>query len=398
MAIAADLVTRLTMDTSGLTTGIKTAQSAVSNFSSNAKLGMLAVAAVITGSVISAFHGLSAMIGEQTVKISELVHSAQRLGVGVEGLQALRFAAQRAGLGTDQLNTSLKFLEKNLGNISLGLGGKTASKYLAEIGLSAKDLINLSVDKQFLAISDAIKTIPNPAEQTAIAIALLGRGGAASIGLLKSNLSETLDEFDRLGIGLTTTQAKAVETYGEKTKVLTALWEGFKAQLTVAVVPALTVLVTWIQATITNMGGIGPVVKIVGDLILSTIHGFIYFVNTLMNVADLLIIKFETLAKVLLRVQQISTLGLSNVIGTHSGDKIAELNADIAQRQSNVNSRNGGSAYGFGGANPQQPPIQIQIQAGDGFMAKVANSPENKQVIVNTANDTLNAAARGEQR
>ena len=43
------------------------------------------------------------------------------------------------------------------------------------------------------------------------------------------------------------------------------------------------------------------------------------------------------------------------------------------------------------------PLIKIQIQAADGFVAKVVNSPENKGAVQLIINNTLTSAATGIQ-
>lgn len=383
MAIIADLLAELRLDSTAFKAGLAGAATDVAGFSRSTTLGMLAVGAAIVAGMALAIHEVDSIISQQTSKISELAHSAARLGIGAPELEKLRFAANQAGVSAEQLNTQLKFMEKNLGNIGLGLAGNKVGKYFDDMGVSAKQLLALPIQDQFDAIIKGLGNITNQNERVAAATAIFGRGAISVLGLVKVGVKGAEDQFTSLGLGLSGKQIQSVEAYGRSVKLLSAVWEDFKNKLTVAVVPELLNIIKQIEASVKSMGGLGSVAHIVGTAIVDSIKVGVYAFNSMHNAIDLSIIKFEQLEIIMLRVQQISTLGLSNIVGTHSSDKIASAQADIASRTAAVNSRN----------NPTD--IHLQIDAGSGLIAHVVNSNQNQTQIKTTINNTLNGVARG---
>ncbi len=401
MALIADLIAKLKLDSAQFSAGLATATAETEGFASKAKLGLLAVAGVLTGALAGGFYALKNTITEQTAKITELVHTSERLGVGVGPLQELQYAANLAGMSTDQLNTSLKFMEKNIGNVGLGLAGAKVSKYFDDMGISAKALLALPIDQQFLAISAGIKTIKDPAEQVAIAIALLGKSGTVSLGLLKSNVTGTIAEFKALGVELTDNQAKSVEQYGEDVKKLDTLWEGFKNHLTVAIIPKLEELITWIESTIQSMGGMGPVATIVGQDIVQGLQVAFVILQGLKNAVDIVIIAFDALAATALETFRIATLGLAD-LASNIADKQHAFEQDARDRIRSIAGQGPQQQFDPRGLSPagtpQQQQVNVNIQADQGLIATVTNSAQNQAVINQTVNNAIGNAARGEQR
>ncbi len=250
MAIITDLIAKLKLDSAQFKAELLTSTENINTFSNKAKLGLLAVAGILTGAVIGGLHELKSTIAESTEKMTALVHSSERLGVGVEALQRLQFASNLAGVSVDQLNTLLKFMEKNLGNIGTGVAGKKLGTYFDEMGISAKALLALPIEEQFNAnikwmLRETIYEhggqlgfggIANQDERAAASMAVFGRGGIVALGLVQHGVSAAEKQFDSLGIAVSGKGAESIEQYGEKVKVLDAVWEGFKNQLTAAVV------------------------------------------------------------------------------------------------------------------------------------------------------------------
>lgn len=404
MAIIADLITKLKLDATQLHAGLASAGQKMTSFSNKAKVGMLAVAAVIGGALIGAFHTLAEVISEQEKKISDLVDTSTRLGAGIPELQRLQYAAGQSGMSIETLNKGLGIMEKNLGNAARA--GDSAKDAFGRIGLKASELAAMGIDQQYLAISEAIKTLPTPAAQAAAAMAIFGRAGITQLSLLKDNVGGLIGEFKSLGIELTDNQARSVEAYGDSVKRLDAIWEGFKAQLTVAVIPALEELIKWIQASVISMGGMGPVAKAVGEGIVSGLQVAFVILQGLKNAVDIVIIAFDVLAATALKSFRVASLGL------------ADLTTNIAATQKRFEQDAIDRGRGIVGLAPQQPlgqnfapsnsgspaaqatqqKVDVSITADEGLIARVVNSSQNDAKINNTVASAMNNAARGEQR
>lgn len=106
--------------------------------SSIAKIGgALAVGAVAGGAAI-----LGSMAKSAFELGSSLTEAASKVGVTVEALQEMRFAATQNGIAVETMDGSLNKMTKTLGELSLG--NKTVAANFQELGLSARDFIGLT--------------------------------------------------------------------------------------------------------------------------------------------------------------------------------------------------------------------------------------------------------------
>jgi hypothetical protein len=147
---------------------------------------------------------------------SELHDAADRTGVAVEALGALRFAADQSDVSFEDLQGGLKFMQKNLAGAAAG--GKEMQSALADLGLTVGDLAGLSPDKQFELIADRISKINDPALRAAAAMKIFGRGGAQLLPLLRegaSGIRRMTDEFRAAGLEISGADAAAADTFGD---------------------------------------------------------------------------------------------------------------------------------------------------------------------------------------
>lgn len=386
MATIAELQTKLTIDDTNFKRGISNAEGYVSRFSNKAKIGMTAVGALVAGGVVAAFSALNNIMKTSEERVSKIVDTATRLGAGIPELQRLQYAANQSGIGTDTLNTALGRLLKLVG--AAKNGNEAAGKAFRQLGLDANVLATMGIDQQYIAIADAIKKIPDPAQQAAAAFAVFGKSGITQLSLLKDDVRGLVGEFKGLGIELTGAQAKGLEQYGDSVKKLDTVWEGFKSQLAASLAGPLKHVLDWIVQSSINMGGLGSVAQAVAASILSMSNSMVGFFGAIYRGIQSSIIAAEELLKLLLRISQVGTLGLSNInlpggLGG-AGDKIQELQKDINQRSANIIN-----------SQATQQKIQVEIKAASGFVAEVVNSPENTVKINNTLNNAVESAARG---
>lgn len=164
---------------------------------------MMAVAKV-AASLTLAFAGVftAAAIGSFKSAVhhmDELNDAAIRLGTTTEELSALSYAAEQSGSNLEETAAAAKFLQKNL--------VENADEF-AKIGLDAEKLRKMGLEDQFQAVADAINRIQDPAEQTAAAISLMGKGGTQMLPMLKE-LRQLRGEAGEVGAIVSTEDAKA---------------------------------------------------------------------------------------------------------------------------------------------------------------------------------------------
>ena len=114
-----------------------------------------------------------------------LADLSAKTGITTEGLQRLELAGKLTGVSLEQMTSGVNMLQKRLAG-----GDDNAVRAVNTLHLSLTDLLKSSPDEMMIRISEAIATIPDPAERTRVAMELLGRSGAALLPVLTSNMRE----------------------------------------------------------------------------------------------------------------------------------------------------------------------------------------------------------------
>ena len=104
-----------------------------------------------------------------------LSKTAQRVGIGVESLGALKFAAEQCGANFDILTDGIKKFQNQLGAAQMGDAG--AISKLGNVGLSPDAFAGLTEEDQLMKLADHIKAIGDKSEQTRVAMELFGKAG-----------------------------------------------------------------------------------------------------------------------------------------------------------------------------------------------------------------------------
>lgn len=158
---------------------------------------------------------------------SALEESAQKVGVSVEALQELRFAAQQTGVSEDQLSAALNRLNKSMGELQLGKKG--AVDAFAQIGLAADDLKGKAPEEALRIIADALNKLPDVQQRVAVGSQIMGRGFSQLLPLINGG-SAALDSYSEAarknGI-ITTEEARQLDEMADS-------WERSKAKIAVA--------------------------------------------------------------------------------------------------------------------------------------------------------------------
>jgi hypothetical protein len=190
------------------------------------------------GVVKAAFTGAAAIFAEVG---AELAHMSARTGIGVASLSQLRYAAEQSGVGLEDFETGIKKMQKTLGQASIG--SAAAVKALADIGLTAQDLINLSPEEQFERIAAEIAAIPNPAQRAAAAMAIFGKNGTTLLPMLlkgADGIRALKTEADRLGLTMSKEDAESAVELQNAMKSVWATLRGVAVAIGSALAPTMT--------------------------------------------------------------------------------------------------------------------------------------------------------------
>ena len=211
-------------DNAKLHKGLAAAQQTVKGFAGGIGSAVNSVGAFVAGitAAVAAVSFLTKGIAGAVERASQFVDLADRLDADVEGLQGLSFAAGRLGVEIDTVNTSIKKLQK-------GLGEGTIAKELQQIGLSAEDFAGVKADEAFLRVVDALRSVSDQNEQAALTAKLFGRSGQDLQGIIKEgseSLRQMASEGKALGVIMEEDLARGFEHAGDAAEDATKAVEG----------------------------------------------------------------------------------------------------------------------------------------------------------------------------
>jgi len=138
--------------------------------------------------------GLAALVNRSISAADAIGKTADRIGVGVEALQELRFAAKTAGVEQGTLDMALQRFTRRAAEAAQGTG--EAKDALAQMGIALRDQSgNLRRSEDLLSdVADAFASIEDPAERVRLAFKLFDSEGVALVNLLRDG-SGALDQM-----------------------------------------------------------------------------------------------------------------------------------------------------------------------------------------------------------
>ena len=162
----------LSLRDGGFKSGLKSARKGLNDFGSKAVKGAaLGVAALAAGLAAAAVAGTRSTLS----MVDDLGDVAKQTGVAVADMMKLQQAYKDGGRAAEMTGKDIAKMQKSI--FGAASGGEDP---FTAIGLSAKELLQLNPAAQFEQIGAAIMRIQNPAERTAKAMEIFGKG---SMGL-----------------------------------------------------------------------------------------------------------------------------------------------------------------------------------------------------------------------
>lgn len=218
--------------------------------SANGRLGALGTvlsrlgpAGLIAGASIAGIgYGLTQLILPVAETGEELNKLAQKTGVSVEALSALKYAAELSDVTTEGLTKGLKRLSTAL--FDTKVKGDEGGAALKALGVAAMDSAGQirPTEAVLLDLADKFAAMPDGAEKAALAVKLFGKEGLNMIPMLnqgREGLTGMMEEAKRLGLVMSEDAAQASEAFNDNLKRLHAVTEGLQRQIGAAVIPVL---------------------------------------------------------------------------------------------------------------------------------------------------------------
>lgn len=173
-------------------------------------------------------------------KADELGKTAQKIGLPVEALSKLEYAAKLADVSLEQLSVGVGKLSQALAQAAGGTSND-ATKALDAIGVSATTASGAirPTEDVIYDIAEAFSKMEDGAGKTALAMAIFGRSGKELIPLLNAGadgLRESADEAARFGLVIDTKTSKAAEEFNDNLTRLKGAMEGLTNKAMVALI------------------------------------------------------------------------------------------------------------------------------------------------------------------
>lgn len=229
---------KLGIDTAQFANGVKQAQGTLAGLSNSLK--GLAIGAA--GAAAGALAGLSIAISRSLTRMDDLGKAAQKIGIPVDQLSKLEYAARLSDVSLESLTTTLARFSRSLSEIGAG-GDNDAGAALRAIGVSATDAQGQLRPTAAIIedVAEQFATMRDGANKTALAIALFGKSGAEMIPLLNGGreaIRGAGEELQRFGGVVTPEAAKQAETFNDNLTRFQTAADGLTQQLVNHLLPA----------------------------------------------------------------------------------------------------------------------------------------------------------------
>lgn len=237
-AIVGALRVVLGADTAALEKGLKSAQSKLTAFSS----GFNKAAAAAGAAALALGTGIGIAVKDQLEQFDKLSKLGQSIGVPVEQLSALKYAAELSDVSLESLGKGIARLARNAVEAGQGLTTPIRAFQALQIEFRNTDGSIKTVSDLLPQIADRFANMADGSEKTAIAQQLLGRAGAELIPLLNAGsagLKEMTDEARALGLIIDDKTARAAEAFNDNLTRLYRVMTGIFTQVTAQLAPAL---------------------------------------------------------------------------------------------------------------------------------------------------------------
>jgi hypothetical protein len=192
--------------------------------------------------------GIGYAIKKSYEHIDTLGKTASKLGINVESLQKLRFAAEQAGLSQETLDMAMQRFTRRAAEAAKGTG--EAKDVLAQMGITLTNFSGKMKPAEELLgqVADKLAKVKDPAEQLRIAFKLFDSEGVAMVNMLgqgNEQLQAMMTQAQELGFVLSDSTVAGVERANDAFNMMTTAMGGVWNKLTASLAPALEKFGLW---------------------------------------------------------------------------------------------------------------------------------------------------------
>jgi hypothetical protein len=240
-AVVGALRAILSLESAAFTQGLKKAESGLKQFSARTKQIGKTLSVVGAGiSLIGA--GLAAGIRQGINAADDMGDMAEKLGVPVETLSKLAYAAEISGTSVEALGTGFKKLSEKM--VDAAGGSKAASAIFAQLGVSVTDAAGNLRDSEAVLedVAEAFARMPDGAAKSALALDLFGKSGLDMLPFLnkgRDGIHRMTEEAAKLGLVISKETADAAGDFNDNLVRIQQAGQGLFVQLAAELAPVL---------------------------------------------------------------------------------------------------------------------------------------------------------------
>lgn len=244
---------KLSLNTAGFTSGLRSARHAMEGISKTQGQsggGMFSGFAGTIAKVTIMALALRRVMGTVFGQFGELDEARKfALSIGQTGdyaterLLGLQNAMAKTGVTESEFRNGMRKMTKSIGEAGAGFG--EGRKALETLGLSYEDLAKLNPSEQFLKIAEASQKLGGADKTVAIASKLFSESGikmANAMRLPREEIEALIAEYERLGGKLTELDIARVEAMNDAVTDIRTAWNGVIKTLLANLAPALTAI------------------------------------------------------------------------------------------------------------------------------------------------------------
>lgn len=205
-------------------------------------------AALATGAFVKFTHGAME-------SIDLLAKTADKLDISTEALAGLQLAADEANVSQTALEKGLQKMVRNADDASRGVG--EAADAFKRLGVDTDALMQMTPDKQFLTLADAISKVSNKNEQLSLTTQIFGARAADMIHLIRGGrpvLEEAAEAAGSLGLAIDRESAagveRAIDAFGRFKRAVSGIFRS----VAVEIAPFIEVLSTKLTGFLSEGG------------------------------------------------------------------------------------------------------------------------------------------------
>jgi hypothetical protein len=231
--------------------------------------------------------GFIDVIKQQIGEMAATSREAKRMGLSVESLIGIQFAA---GGASEQMAKGLFHLHRLLGEVSAG--SKQAEKMFANLGLDGKALAAMPLEQSLAAIMDKMQGLASPAERAYLAFKLFGKSGYELVPMLSkgsAGLAEAAQRAKDFGLAFDDQTAAGMEKARRALASVDLLAKGLQRQFAIEMAPIVATIAEGFVKWVKGMGGAKPVFSWIADKVASflaiAIEGFAELADMIKDMA-----------------------------------------------------------------------------------------------------------------